>query len=788
MERYCPKCFVKFTDDAIQRCPEHDVPLVSFVDKDLVGEILDDRYKVVGVLGRGGMGVVYRVEQTLIKRTLALKVLNKELVRDETQLKRFLREAQAMASLRSAHTVTLHDFGATQTGLLYYTMELLAGLPLSKVIRSEGPLKFERACEIVFQTCQSLEEAHDKGIIHRDIKPDNIFITPDEKRGTDHVTVLDFGIAKLMGDPTLETLTRTGMAVGTPAYVSPEQVLGQELTPASDLYSLAIVLYEMLAGKPPFRATTAMKLLLKHLNEEPVPVNKCNPEIAVPRSLEELIQKALRKKPEERFANVEEFRTALEQAIAEYRKRPETALLPPLTTTSDGLRSVTDEYAAKDKSLREEADQSLVATMTRGETPVRSSEPPGQAEASGGWASRQADVLRPTAAGPERPDTPVGRWTIPVVVGAVLLVAAVGGVLMYRGCTSSPAPTADTLEQRVPVKVLTADRSDVARITDITQPRDTRKELPAGFVTSGEQDIKPAVPDVPALADVADTRSSGAARDVQETPAQDLHREVAPVDDIAPPKPPVPSPEPWKKPLSEARHAVSLGDCSGAQVLIKRARSQGGPASAMREVEDGVKQCQRCKSARNDLDQQVARVATFRKDFNATRGACKGVTQVVSTLLSSQRDMEKLEANALDAKKSDCGQVGSTLTALRNKSDAYKATHKGNLSALSIECGKLKVLANQLDAQSASISSILKRRDKVVVACKGNPFNKTRVQRIESNTAKLEDGLHGARTLWKQRSIVEATVALDEFRQKKSTLMPSIQTDLKGAEQGCKAQ
>ncbi|MBM4355377.1 MAG: serine/threonine protein kinase, partial [Deltaproteobacteria bacterium] len=343
MEKYCPKCFKKYPTDA-ERCADDGSYLVTPMDRDLTGEILDDRYTVLERIGRGGMGVVYKAEQHLIKRIVALKVLRREIVQDETAVKRFLNEARAIASLDSQHTVTLHDFGVTRDGLLYYTMELLKGRPLSRIIRDEGPLDHVRSAHLMLQACRSLDEAHEHGILHRDIKPDNLFV---EKKagsstgltaGRELLKVLDFGIAKLVGDSHGETVTRTGMIIGTPQYLSPEQALGNPVVPASDLYSLAIVLYEMLAGRPPFLDETPMKTMWAHVRDPVPPLTKANPRIQVPKSIEAFLARALEKEPADRFQTAAEFAAALEDAVREHAALPLTVPLPPLSSAEAGLR------------------------------------------------------------------------------------------------------------------------------------------------------------------------------------------------------------------------------------------------------------------------------------------------------------------------------------------------------------------------------------------------------------------------------------------------------------------
>ena len=318
MEKYCPKCFQQYSTD-VDKCPADGTGLVGVADRNLVGETLDDRYTVQALVGKGGMGVVYRAEQHLVGRIVALKVLRREVVKDVTAVKRFMTEAKAIASLKSPNTITMYDFGVTGEGLLYYTMELLEGRSLAKVLRDEGPLSYSRALDFVVQACNSLEEAHDKGVLHRDLKPDNLFVTTE--RGKEHVTVLDFGIAKLLGDTSIETITRTGDVFGTPGYLSPEQIKGKKAGPPSDLYALTALFYEMLTGKLPFQDITAMAVLLKHLNEEPVPVTEANPRVEVPGFIDKLVRRGLKKDPAERFQSAASFRHALLRGLVQETRK-----------------------------------------------------------------------------------------------------------------------------------------------------------------------------------------------------------------------------------------------------------------------------------------------------------------------------------------------------------------------------------------------------------------------------------------------------------------------------------
>ncbi len=340
-DKFCPRCFEKFGLE-LDLCPECRIRLVSALDRDLSGKTLDDRYEVIEALGKGGMGVVYRAKQKIIDRPVALKVLRRELVQDESSVRRFLVEAKAVSALRSPHTITLFDFGITQEGLLYFTMELLEGEVLTKLIRSEAPFAPARAARIVTQVCESLKEAHGKGILHRDLKPDNIFLVagPD---GKEHVKVLDFGIAKILDDGTSESITKTGMVCGTPMYLSPEQAVGKSLDSRSDIYSLGIILYEMLAGEPPFVDATPVGILMKQVNERPEPLSARNPNVRIPESLERFLMRVLAKDPDDRPQTVEAMAGELREVMEGKGKEREVPL-PGMMTTQAGVQVPTAEY------------------------------------------------------------------------------------------------------------------------------------------------------------------------------------------------------------------------------------------------------------------------------------------------------------------------------------------------------------------------------------------------------------------------------------------------------------
>ncbi|MBM4373171.1 MAG: serine/threonine protein kinase, partial [Deltaproteobacteria bacterium] len=265
--------------------------------RSLVGQVLEEKYKVVRLLGQGGMGEVYEATHRYLEKRVALKVLLPDLARDPAFVTRFLREARSVSGLTSPHTVKVHDFGASSDGTLYFTMDLLEGRPLTRVIDEEAPLPFSRAAAIILQACHSLGEAHAAGLLHRDIKPDNLFVSRGPN-GIDHVTLLDFGIVRPVSGG--ERLTVTGTICGTPHYLSPEQAQGKDLDIRSDLYSLGVILYEMLTGVCPFDADNTVAVLMKQIQELPPPLTAAYPDLRIDPRVDELLSAILAKDPARR--------------------------------------------------------------------------------------------------------------------------------------------------------------------------------------------------------------------------------------------------------------------------------------------------------------------------------------------------------------------------------------------------------------------------------------------------------------------------------------------------------
>lgn len=277
----------------------------------LIGRSIDGRYRIDAVIGKGGMGTVYRASRLLIGDEVAIKILRIGQAEEDPQAaERFRREARAAARLKHPNAVSIYDFGVSSEGLQYLVMDLVEGKSLREVTKEQGALNLSLVAEIVSQICSALDEAHRQHIVHRDIKPDNIILnsTPEGPR----VKVLDFGIAKLRDD-SATILTQTGNVMGTPHYMSPEQCLGEELDRRADIYSLGIVVYEMLCGRVPFDSPVSTAVVVQHVNQTPPPLRTFNS--AISSAVEAVVLRALEKARDMRPATAGTFARELTEVV-----------------------------------------------------------------------------------------------------------------------------------------------------------------------------------------------------------------------------------------------------------------------------------------------------------------------------------------------------------------------------------------------------------------------------------------------------------------------------------------
>src|SRR5882762_722015 len=338
----CPKCGVEYPDTTTL-CPSDGVALEQTGDP-LLGQVLADKYRIDERLNEGGMGTVYRGTHVLMDKKVAIKVLRPSLAADETIVARFSREARAASRISHPHALSVTDFGESENGVVFLVMEYLSGKTLKEIIRDEGPMALPRAVEIIRQVGGALDAAHAEGVVHRDLKSDNIMLLSSS--GTDYAKVLDFGIAKIKEpegtyDP---GLTAPDLVIGTPQYMSPEQCSqSPDIDARSDIYSLGVILYEMLVGHVPFTGDSPTAIMLKHL-QQPAP-SVLAERSDVPEPVGRVVARALEKRPEDRYETVgelvEDFTIAAGMEPASvYSSGPNQPVKPP---TAQQLSDDADE-------------------------------------------------------------------------------------------------------------------------------------------------------------------------------------------------------------------------------------------------------------------------------------------------------------------------------------------------------------------------------------------------------------------------------------------------------------
>lgn len=326
----CPKCQTEYADEdafcgndgepltlvepakQTQESEKITTPSVKAQEEEtdpLIGSLLDGKYRIERRLGSGGMGTVYAARHKVINKQVAIKILNPDTDGDDALPERFKREAEVAASVRHPNIVEVNDFGETGNGLLYMVMEYVAGASLRELISKEKQLSPERVVSLGCQICSAIAVVHAAGIVHRDLKPENVIIETIDARET--ARVLDFGIAKMLDRI---GLTRVGFVLGTPDYMSPEQASAQPLDHRSDIYSLGIILYELLSGQVPFSGPKPRQILIRHAIEMPKPIAELRSDL--PEALARVCMRALEKSPAKRQQTAAELASELRSAIA----------------------------------------------------------------------------------------------------------------------------------------------------------------------------------------------------------------------------------------------------------------------------------------------------------------------------------------------------------------------------------------------------------------------------------------------------------------------------------------
>lgn len=450
------------------------------------------RYVLGPALGAGGMGVVYEAEDRALSRSVAVKLLSPRYEMDASAVARLEREAMAAARLAHPNIVRVLDLGRDASGV-FLVMEQLSGEALDARLERAGPLSIEAAVAVHLQLLDALAAAHDVGILHRDVKPANVFLTP-LATGALLVKLFDFGLAYLVEEPTQKKLTKTGMALGTPAYMAPERIEGQVADARADVYSAGVCLYECLCGELPFRAESAVALYARLMTEEAPPVRALRPEI--PAALSSVVARALAREPGERFESARAMAEALRRAVAE-------------------------------------GDDERRALATR-ETLPAASAPAVTRELSGG--APPVAALAPPATPTHRPLRARG-WRVGLALGAVAgALAAIGGFASFRSQEPAPAAAPPPASAAAPPPVAPEAPRDEA-----TPSEPASAEATSAEATSAEAPVEPPAADAPVPEETASLEPAAApaarrtprrrprppAAETEPAPAE-LHRPLEP--------------------------------------------------------------------------------------------------------------------------------------------------------------------------------------------------------------------------------------------------------------------
>ncbi|MEN9791694.1 MAG: hypothetical protein RLZZ63_1352 [Gemmatimonadota bacterium] len=422
-QKICPTCSTEYPLSE-RFCPRDGTALRAAANQsDLLGSVVADRYHILKKLGAGGMGTVYLAEHVKMGRKSALKVMNPGMNTDPDAVARFNREASNASRLSHPNVCGIYDFGETADGMIYLAMEYIEGSTLTDLIEQDAPLQPRRAASIIHQTADALQIAHDAGIVHRDLKPDNIMVAK-HRDGSDLVKVVDFGIAKASTSDA-QKVTKTGMVVGTPEYMSPEQLAGDKLDGRSDIYALGLVAFNCLTGALPFAATSAQEAMIMRLTDLPRALAEVRPDVDWPHAVQVTLDLALARDATDRYQSAAQFGREFSAALAEMSPHPTdeagTVVMngAPETRTTDRARSATPapEPAPRRTTLRAlggvGATIAIAAVAWNLGVIGGSAAPAGQAAATAAGTPPTPEVVERTAVAPTTRPSPRGGAPVP---------------------------------------------------------------------------------------------------------------------------------------------------------------------------------------------------------------------------------------------------------------------------------------------------------------------------------------------------------------------------------------
>jgi serine/threonine-protein kinase len=408
------------------------------------GEILDGKYRIIRMVGEGGMGAVYEGENTRIKRTVAIKVLHAAVAEKTDVVNRFEREAQAAGRIGSEHIVEVLDLGTLPSGERFMVMEFLSGEDLTGRIKRKKRLQPQETVKLLSQVLDGLSGAHDAGIIHRDLKPDNIFIIASKAGRADFVKILDFGVSKFSALDNEMSMTRTGAVMGTPYYMSPEQAKGNKIDARSDVYAMGVVAYQCITGRVPFNAGSFNELLFKIALESPEPIAQVVPD--VPPSFAALVERAMQRDPEHRFQTAREFKDALVNwsmtAPTEGSRTEALPMMPDMMapTPQPGMQPALQQSSPSNPGL---GQSDPMAAGVSGAYRAQQQSIPGTNTPAGAMGLSQP-ALAITSSGPKKRG---GMVMALVAVGiAIIGAGAVGAYLVVRSPGGDQAAAGETQE------------------------------------------------------------------------------------------------------------------------------------------------------------------------------------------------------------------------------------------------------------------------------------------------------------------------------------------------------
>jgi serine/threonine-protein kinase len=536
----CPTCGRQYAETTTL-CPADGAVLKRAGNDDrLVGQVLAGKYRIDDKIDEGGMGCVYRATHVLMEKVVAVKVLHPALAADDKIVARFTREAKAASRISHPHAINVTDFGESENGIVYLVMEYLRGRTLKDIVRSGGPMSLERTVEIVRQVSGALEVAHNEGVVHRDLKSDNIML--EEATGGDWAKVLDFGIAKIQQTErsvheTDPGLTAPNLIIGTPQYMSPEQCSqASDIDARSDIYSLGVIVYEMLAGHVPFSGDSPTAIMMKHIQQEPPSILEERRDL--PEEVGRVLARALAKRPEDRFQKATDLAAALAAAAAGAPATAAAAAAAILDTERIGSPTSPNEPA---RTTVGRADDDEATVVSAGHAPARL-----RAAAA---ATTTGEELPPPVA-PLPAESSFNPWRVAVpAIAVIAIVFAVFYAFQRRGVSSEQAqPDATPLQadpNGQPVQPISPPTGQAEHNISAPSgsPTPAPTTIPGGVAGGGVEGAAPAPGGANPNAGATPTPEARKAGEVKE-PANEN-------DDNADAPPPAPTPTPKRnKPIN----------------------------------------------------------------------------------------------------------------------------------------------------------------------------------------------------------------------------------------------